>query len=157
MKVIRNGVFETNSSSMHSLAIMNSNNYNSEHNYSSNKVLCVYPAEYSWGYERLTEPDEKLSYLFALAASSNGLIWLDGEDIEVIDKFFALPEVKKVYDVMSEIGITINFIIDKNSDHYFGYVDHQSIETVDVFLGDISIKDFIFNEKYMAIIDNDNH
>lgn len=157
MKVVRKGVFETNSSSMHSLAIINANDYNPEYNYPKNKTLYVYPAEYGWGYERLTEPDEKLSYLFALAASSNGLRWLDNQDEVFVDRFFDLSEVKKIYDTMSDIGIAINFVIDKSSDHYFGYVDHQSIETIDTFLGDIPIKDFIFNDKYMVIIDNDNH
>lgn len=85
MKLIRNGVFETNSSSAHSLAYKNEvlRDYNFKpHNdlcfavkdwrltkkpkeYEMYSYMPLYFDEYGWGFDVLSSPAEKLSYLMS--------------------------------------------------------------------------------------------
>ena len=56
-QIIRNQTFETNSSSMHSLCLLNTNNRSHDI-----KDISVDFGEYGWGYDELTTPYEILSH-----------------------------------------------------------------------------------------------
>jgi len=127
---IRAGLFETNSSSMHSLSFNNSK-FNTYVNEELNE-LDLGIGEYGWGYQELKEPLEKMDYL-AIEAFDEG------------DKKRRLLEaIHRLYP-----HITINF-------HDDGYIDHQSMDKIWSELDTVDdIYKVIFG-KSKIIIDNDN-
>jgi len=128
---VRTGIFETNSSSMHSLSFDNSK-FNLQVN-KDLKELDLGIGEYGWGYEELKEPLEKMDYL-AIEA-------FDDEN----KKGMLLEAIKKVYP-----NLKINF-------HNDGYIDHQSINEIWEDLNNVTdIYEVIFSNSAI-IIDNDNH
>lgn len=138
MKNIRRSVFETNSSSMHSLSIIGSSNMVSKDKFG--KITRVKYGEYGWGYDRLSTPVEKLSYMIT----------------EYKDNDYMFDLVIKTFEDYT--GSTV--IIEELDDGYYpkGYIDHQSHGTIDDVLSDsITIRDILFDYKYSIIIDNDNH
>lgn len=158
MKNIRTAVFETNSSSMHSLAICGKDEI------SRPGQLRGYFGEYGWGYETLDTCDERLSYvLTALAQLSKANEYKLGmqeacQRLETFEYFQWLNEMVKDY--------TGN-VIDMDYENG-GWIDHQSFEgnfpdpLADFYSTEktdfqTKMRDFIFNDKYTVIIDNDNH
>ena len=163
MKNIRTAVFETNSSSMHSLAIRVKDEINRP------GQLRGYFGEYGWGYETLNTCDEKLSYvLTALASLSEADECKLGmqeacQRLEAFEYFQWLNEMVKDYT-----GNVIDIDYEGGGWYPFGYIDHQSFEgnfpdpLADFYSTEktdfqTKMRDFIFNDKYTVIIDNDNH
>ena len=149
---IRIGVWETNSSSVHSLVIARSDRM------SSTAIDKVDGGEYGWGYDRLIYPIEKLSY--ALTA----IQYVDQENEDDISKSKWFAQLQDV--VKTQTGS--NFELVPLNDYYkYGYIDHQSAPGNDFPLEDFwsedelefkeKMTDFIFNSKWELIIDNDNH
>ena len=127
----RYGIYETNSSSMHSLSFDNSAVTTEINN--EEKRIVLGTGEYGWGYEELTEPLEKMDYLA-----------IETEHSE-IKKHLLEAAIEEVYP---------NAVIDFD---YSGYIDHQSygeiwneLDTVD------DVYKCIFG-KSVINIDNDNH
>ena len=150
---IRKGVFETNSSSMHSVAIVGANKMLVNRLYENeNEKIVVNPREYGWNGNNLTSPIEKLSYITTMIQYKN----IDS-DTENSIYFEWLSEMVKDYT-------GLELIYQKQNDEYYpnGYIDHQSVDTLDSFWSDnedefkTNMKDLVFNEKYFIIIDNDN-
>ena len=152
MKAIRNSVFETNSSSIHSLSILNLKGIERP----KGQILIVIPQEYGRRYDKLTTPEEKISYLFSLIASYSGFYWYSEEEgIEFTDEeFFSLPDVQRIFEAVSKHDSKIIF---KRGADGFGHVDHQSVISMEELLdyNEIDLEDFIFNDKYQIIIDSD--
>ena len=167
MKTIRNNVFETNSSSSHSLCIKANNKLNSSYltvddidNY-----VHVEFGKFGWGYEETNDQYDKLSYLVTMLieTESNGCKSI--QDLYKTKGFNSINEVIKEYYKCD--GIIIDSIVrpsswDENYLNHDGYIDHQSCEnysTIQDFLDDwgVTIEQFIFNSDIILIIDNDNH
>lgn len=130
---IRRNVFETNSSSMHSLSVIGSDRV-STLTTSKDGIIVVGEGEFGWGYDTLTTPSEKLSYL---------VTEYSGQE-EMIDM---IKEAVKDYT-----GLTMAVYEDE------GYIDHQSQGMISEYVSDKqSIIDLVFNDKNVIIIDNDNH
>lgn len=163
MKNIRKAVFETNSSSMHSLAIDGKDEVNRP------RQVRGYFGEYGWGYETLTTCDERLSYvLTALAqlsdANEHKLETQEARQrLEAFDRFQWLNEMVQDYT-----GTPIVMEYESGGWYPFGHIDHQSFEgnfpdpLADFYSTEktdfqTKMRDFIFNDKYTVIIDNDNH
>lgn len=140
----RRNVFETNSSSMHSLSIASGVD-KSDDSLEKNGVIFVELGQYGWGYDELNTTDEKLRYV------------LTHIHYGVIDES-ALDTVKDL--VKSKTGSDIEII---NYDENNFWIDHQSTDMLDDFYYDsgLSYRDFIeqviFNPNYVIIIDNDNN
>lgn len=152
MKIqIRSGVFETNSSSQHSLVI------SKVREEPTKKQLNGYFGEYGWGYEELTTQEEKLSYILTRMAMS---IVEDNSDIRELDKLLKSPIFKKfdeLVQIMTGFGINMDECLLSNR-YYggrFGYIDHQSVDVLDEYTLE-ELVDIIFSESKI-IIDNDNH
>lgn len=138
MKNIRRSVFETNSSSMHSLSIIGSSRLTPKKNFPS--VINVEYGEFGWGYDRLSDPVEKLSYLITEYSEDKTMI-------------------KKIVKIFEDYTGSKVIIEDNGEGDYAkGYIDHQSSGMISELIDDgLSICDLLFDEKYAIIIDNDNH
>lgn len=154
---IRKNVFETNSSSTHSLVISNKER---AYNYNlpvEGGVLTIPFGEFGWGPELLVEPIEKLSYLITdridlydipedIKDDDEAIQSLirDSEPIsEIIDAIkYCCPEVE---EVRFEFGDSWNPL---------GYVDHQSCGTSRE--DGLSIEEIVFSNKVIIMISNDN-
>lgn len=151
MKQIRQGVFETNSSSTHSLTI-------------SGKDKFIYPniiptiefGEYGWEQETYLDFTDKISYVITMLATVNR--------IQKFEDFLLLKEfgwLKEAINQHCGQELKIKAIGDKYNP--LGYVDHQSNDVLDEFLSQdelefkVKVLDFIFNEKYGFETNNDNH
>jgi hypothetical protein len=156
MKInIRQSVFETNSSSMHSVAIIGCNRpAELAFTFNSEDKIMIYPGEYGWGYEILRGPEEKLSYAITMITQRTN----DGCSPEESIYFQWLNDM-----VFDYTGHYLQVVELQDKWNPYGYIDHQSIDTLDDFWSSDEnvfkekMRDFIFNDKYFIIIDNDNH
>lgn len=137
-RTIRRNVFETNSSSMHSLSIIGSDRITNDIG-DGDEIIVTY-GEFGWGYDTLTTPQEKISYLITQ--------YQDDEDM--------LERISSA--IKNYTGK--NLVILETGDEYYkkGYIDHASQGMICEYIDtEQSIVDIVFNEKYKIIIDNDNH
>ena len=176
MKAIRNNVFETNSSSTHSVSISHkvSSLYGSDclSNYIEfydNKVHVRF-GEFGWEIESYVLPYDKLQYIVTM------LVETEGNNITKVDDLWETEGFKLINDAVADYCNCDGIWIDENmkldsytldgKEHYYisheGYIDHQSYEdykSVQDFLDDygVNITDFIFNTGVVVHTDNDNH
>lgn len=159
---IREGVFETNSSSMHSIS-MRGQSYIENPNYFSGRKIVPTFGEYGWGHEVLYSPEEKLSYVLTYVAHQTGEY--DGDKLkkfkkrkkeiqnsDLLKKLESIFECEFDFSALQEDDLDISYP--------FGYIDHQSADLLDELWKDDakpSIKDLVLDHKYKIIIDNDNH
>jgi len=141
MKTTRQGAFETNSSSSHSITINDKNVLLDSITPDANGVITLYGGEFGWEYAKYTDPITKANYC-AIDAQHNE---------EMINM---LREV-----IMEHTGakdVVIKFSTDWNSpDH--SYIDHQSMGTSNTaFVSKDQLKNFIFNVKSVLYTGNDN-
>lgn len=184
MKTIRNSVFETNSSSMHSFSI--SNDTPSITQFNELRMEIDASGDYGWGPDEVSTPEQKLDYAIVAMLIMN-VEKLDGEDPDENEKQvvrFAKGAklLERVRKYLSDIewtfkshGVYITwgdnlFRIDQDRRWYVqiehsGYIDHQSDPHNDYESEQIanwamndpeSLFNFCFNNSYI-IIDNDNH
>lgn len=167
MKTIRNNVFETNSSSSHSLCIGANNELSPSYlsiDYVDNCIHVEF-GKFGWGYETTTDQYDKLSYLVTMLVETEGKLCKSMFDLRNTEGFKSIEKIIKEYCncdgiiIDSEIGpASWN---EKYTEHD-GYIDHQSCEdyrSVQDFLNDygITVEQFVFNSDINLIIDNDNH
>lgn len=175
MRQIRNMVFETNSSSTHSVSVSykNSNYYNENCLESfvdyDNKVHVEF-GEFGWEVEHYYTPYEKLQYIITM------LVETEGRNISTTDELFETDGFKLINDAVADYchcdGIWIDSKMKMScyewggKTHIYlehdGYIDHQSCEyysSVQDFLDDynVDITKFIFDDGVCVITDNDNH
>ena len=168
MRLVRNGVFETNSSSAHSLAYKNT--VLRDYDYKPSEDLCLsikelrltekpkeyemysymplYFDEYGWGYDVLRSPAEKLSYLMSSVYQYKtwGVIKED-------------PFFKQVIQWLSELDIVVELPEEYGeSSKVDAYVDHQSwnVVTKDMFQTKEDLLTYLFNNDIVIYIENDN-
>ena len=157
--VKRVGVFETNSSSCHSIV------YNGKEGGKVNPRTTYGRGEYGWWYDTLFSPSDKLDYIIVMVGQYYGNIqdkYLQNI-INVLrrkeNKDFILKIQNGDYRNFDNISIEGIKIIE-NKDESDGYIDHQSAETLDEIFesNDIekAIEDFLYGTATL-IIDNDNH
>lgn len=168
MRLVRNGVFETNSSSAHSLAYKNT--VLRDYDYKPSEDLCLsikelrltekpkeyemysymplYFDEYGWGYDVLRSPAEKLSYLMSSVYQYK--TW----GVIKEDQFF-----KQVIQWLSELDIVVELPEEYGeSSEVDAYVDHQSwnVVTKDMFQTKEDLLTYLFNNDIVIYIENDN-
>jgi hypothetical protein len=172
---IRRSVFETNSSSTHSVSISKkkSNYYNNsclkKYIGFDNKVHVEF-GEFGWEIEHYNSPYSKLQYITTM------LIETEGRDISTVEELFETDGFKLINEAISNYcncdGIWIDSRIEMKSYEWDGevevyishdgYIDHQSHEdynSVQDFLDDygVDVTKFVFDEGVCVITDNDNH
>lgn len=180
-KNIRQGIFETNSSSTHVIVVDQENVKYKEalhlstawnDDYTKEKYV-MYLRSYGWGFDWLDHAEAKLSYLMTYAIQ--GLYDFTQEQLnESLDKIWAGelsgfgPEYNDLIDLVDFIkeysanskdvdGIELRFQYDDE----FPYIDHQSydgnIEQMLRYNGHgMSMAEFVFNPAVRMRISNDN-
>lgn len=162
MKQIRHSVFETNSSSTHSVCIHRNRIEQNTMVVRDDGYIHATLGEFGWEVKDYYSQEEKLSYLLTMAAHKNGLsIDYYGNEEENQKEIDALQETEDFKHISSEVakhagcnGVVI--------DYSTGYIDHQSHEdycSMGDFLNDygVSILEFIFGSGVVVHTDNDNH
>ena len=154
---IRKNVFETNSSSTHSLVISKKERSYDYHLPVEAGVLTIPFGEFGWGPELLIEPIEKLSYLVTDRLDMYDIPEEIKDDEDAVQEtIMESDEIRRIVEVVMSCCPNVKKVRFELSDSWnpFGYVDHQSQGTThDV---DLSIEDLIFSNKVVIMIDNDN-
>ena len=136
---VRRGVFETNSSSSHSITVEVGPYWDTIT--PDDGVIRLTGGEFGWEIEEYNDAKTKANYAaldFILCGNEDRL----DELIEVIQDFTGYP---------------VEIDIDLESSNY-SYIDHQSIGTVNDDIYDKEeLKNFIFNKSSVLYTDNDNH
>lgn len=146
-KLIRNSVFETNSSSCHSISIGKSDVYDSV-TPNHNGIIELFPMEFGWEQEHYSDPYTKMSYLWIYIKD-----WCKHDEQEFMDTFQRV--------VCSHTGANSVIMLESSSTFYpWGYIDHQSVEDQNyhyLFQDDNLLKQFLFDSNSWLETDNDNH
>jgi hypothetical protein len=150
MRKIRRGVFETNSSSTHSITLSNDSVIKDRIHINDNNECIIYTGKFGWEVESYNDSATKASYALTYAAN-----------IGNPEKRYELLEMLKE-SIKMEVGIDVSVIfdIDTESNEYFanGYIDHQSFDVAeDVFFDVETLHKFIFDRNSVLNTDNDNH
>lgn len=161
MKITRNGVFETNSSSSHSISIHHKCKLNDTISPNDNGIIDISYGGYGWGWEILCSAKEKASYWITYWNEVKENI-KGHEGFPVIEnevKDFAESRITMLKEVVQEFcGYPVSFT--ESSEKYYpkGYVDHQAFDQ-NIFLK-IQTKGyltkFIFSKNAFVCIGNDN-
>ena len=148
MKVIRKGVFETNSSSTHVISITGGECENPDRLFpSEDGVYRIHPGEF--GFEVRTYHD-------AVMKASYALTWAKQTNNE-----HALRMLRAVIE--REVGGTVEFVPNDGGDYdKWGHIDHQSAEKGNqvcepAFVSLDTLESFTFNPSSFLHTDNDNH
>lgn len=142
IKMVRNSVFETNSSSCHSISVEYGDVFVGMTPNADNKITSS-GGEFGWGVETHWDAPTKLDYLVTHLNGNR-----DSHQFEM------LKEV-----VCEHTGADDLLMIPSGDQYYtFGYIDHQSYGVAnDVFISKSALKNFLFNPDSSLHIDNDNH
>lgn len=150
---IRKGVFETNSSSMHSLVIKGEKKINKEQlKINEDGFIEVETDDYTWENFILETAQEKLNYVVACKINEDGL-YLFGNDSENNSKHHkrlarAGIEFIKLEEMLSEItgakGIEVNLARGCSVEQSFDELVREDLGILDIIFDDsikIEIKD----------------
>ena len=157
MKVIRKNVFETNSSSVHSVTFKGVHNTeNLEHLASP---ISIIPGEYGWSGPDVAGVLEKIVYLATMILDykyswdeKNQKSYSDKERLAMLEDD---PDWIRIQGVVRDrLDKEVEIVIPEGLDFY---VDHQSCMSLESFLGNFSLEDFLFDPSVVVEIDNDNH
>lgn len=134
-RVTRNGVFETNSSSSHSITIVSGDYIVDRLGVSQDGICTIHSGEFGWEQETYQDSPTKAAYCATFARNRP-------ECLEILRRV-----------VGQELGCTVVF---ENLDD--GYIDHQSDDIAEqAFESEKALRDFIFNPASVLETDNDNH
>lgn len=168
--VTRSGVFETNSSSSHSLTYENTNGVMFAPDYLKPNLegfIEVPAMEFGWGHEEYQTPLEKLSYLVMQVISTESHECTGDQEVHELEGFKKISEAIASHCNCKGIVVPdLNFQskshtyedITVNYTEHEGYVDHQSVCGLEGCISetDGSIIDYVFNPKNVLVISNDN-
>lgn len=167
---IRKYIFETNSSSMHSLTIKNGYMEDSDLYIGTDNKVNVDFGEFGWEICDYSDQYTKLQYILTMCACTEGCKCITPDD------FFGTEGFKSISDAIAShcgcdgIRIREDSLRTKHWNYYNkdyldfdGYIDHQSCDkylSVADFLKQnniSSVENFIFNNGIIVHTDNDNH
>lgn len=151
----------------------------------ADNALLLSGGGYGWGYDVLASPKDKLNYLFTYISNTSDEdmfmedarfkmlreVVMDFSGIRIAANFMennedfyeaALRCFMDYYNLDGFYYSPEGEYSDKMTERILWnqniYIDHQSLYLArDLFLNKEDLKNFIFNDKYSVIIDNDNH
>ena len=160
MRQLRRGVFESNSSSCHSITFGGRGAL--EPNcmpIDEDGYIHAHFSEFGWEIENYYDQESKLAYLLTMTAHLNGCYpyhWSREEQEEAIEEFVETYDFKRISDEIADYANCKGVILDYSE----GYIDHQSIDnnSLDEFLewNNTNIIDFVFGG-VVVHTDNDNY
>ena len=140
MKQIRRGMFETNSSSMHSLIIENDKSIGelekSQLKLNKKGEIRVHLGEYGWGLDFLKTQQKKLNYLVTLIAGSKGI-----DNIKDLEDDPEYEYLKK--QLLKYVNATNIIVYGFGKGDY--YIDHQSQQSLSDFLSTYNTQTVLTN------------
>lgn len=180
-KKVRKAVFETNSSSSHSLHIDDSvdvfqtlsinSGYIDELERVVQNAVIVNGGEFGWAWEKFTDAESKASYLatmlLSLEEQAKSVQGKPGDEISEygLNRFAAnqyLDCLNNFTEVIKEQTGALEVIIQGSGNwdsNNYAYIDHQSFECEDdasILLDKDKMRNFIFNPKSVLHTGNDN-
>lgn len=156
---IRRGVFETNSSSTHSISIYSHDLMQNNMRIDEDGYIHAEFGEFGWEEEQYSDQWSRLSYLLTMAMHKEGFYFYYCKNYEdELATFLKTTSFNKINDAVSNYCNCKGIWIDKSE----GYIDHQSHEdysSLDDFLEEHStnIAEFVFGNGTIIHTDNDNH
>jgi len=139
---IRRNVFETNSSSSHSISISSRDNLFSNLSQDEDGIITLNGGQFGWSGGDFFDAETKANYC-AVDSYNNP------EEREM------LRRVIKEHTGCKDVVFNINFEYDCGD---VSYIDHQSHGTSqEAFESEATLKRFLFNPESYITIDNDNH
>lgn len=143
-KTLRVGVFETNSSSSHSISICGIGQSTDSLHVSEDGVCRIYAGEFGWEEETFWDAASKASYCLTFCKSLSDTGHCEEMLRTVITKQTGCKAVE--------------FCSNESKFYEWGYIDHQSHSVCkEAFQDEESLRSFIFNPKSYLRTDNDNH
>lgn len=145
IKLIRNSVFETNSSSCHSISLGASHVFNDTIVPDSEGNITLTPGEFGWEICDYTDAETKLQYAWTWAKNY-------AQDSDSAIEY--LTNLVCEYTGAKAIAYTP----DSCQWCKDGYIDHQSEDVMkDIFYDSVKLKEFLFCSGSVLHTDNDNH
>ena len=167
---IRRSVFETNSSSMHSLTIRNGHTNKSDLRVGDDNKVEIDFGEFGWEICDYSDQYTKLQYILTMCACTEGSSCITPEKFYETDGFKSISNAIARHCDCDGIRIKDDCLRtghwDYSNEDYLdfdGYIDHQSCEdysSVSDYLEQhniSSVEAFIFNDGIIVHTDNDNH
>lgn len=157
---IRKAVFETNSSSTHSIHIDDGKYVADKMFVDDDGTLRIYPGEFGWGIEDYCDAPSKASYCMTFVYQLCRKWDKDYKEETYIFDDYATSLLNMLTEVLlEETEATSVEYVESNDKYYpYGYIDHQSFDVCEVaFESKEELRKFIFNPKSRLHIDNDNH
>ena len=140
---IRKGMFETNSSSTHTIIL-------TDNNCEPGAIVDFRIGEFSWEFERLDTVDEKASYLYTAACLYHGR-----------DVYQDLYEILSRYGVKCSCTKPVEFDKEYEGCIDNGYIDHGCIDDLPDFVelvmsDDNALIRYLFSHESFVLTGNDN-
>jgi len=175
MKIIRYGVFETNSSSTHSLTLGKDKTLLDTLALptNDNNEVIIKLGEFGWGPEEFRAQLSKLAYLLTMVAMTELVKEKIPDHISPLEYFRNTEGFKALEEFVQKFGykgistelINIEWKSHSSGGRYLdisGYIDHQSCESYNslaAFLEDegCTIETLILGKTAVVKVDNDNH
>lgn len=160
-RVLRYGMWETNSSSCHTVSVRGKG---SPYYLHFDGIIETTIDEYGWSGDPCDEFNSKLSYALCMVLTTeypDFHYWDENFtiDYDVLEK---LDGYKAILAAINKHGKCEKIIINKNGYYYpYGCIDHQSYEgykSLQDFLDDwnVDIERFLFDDNVIVLIRNDN-
>jgi hypothetical protein len=152
MKKTRTGVFETNSSSTHSIVIAEDKSFVLDLLPVEGGVCRVYAGEFEWEERRYNDAATKASYCLTYVKHIRDLTCATAYEA-VLEAVIRKETGAQVVEFIG-IGMPDSEI----SAMDWGLIDHQSSDVCEeAFLTEAALRAFIFNRNSTLLTDNDNH
>ena len=137
---IRNGVFETNSSSTHSIVL-------ADKNVEPGLFIDFSMGEFGWRFEKLTTPDEKASYLYTAACC------LYNRDM-----------YQDLYEILVKYGVSCTCSVPAKKDEKYGWIDNGWVDHVEglnrfvdrMLTHEHALIRYLFSDQSFIVTGNDN-
>lgn len=146
MKTIRNGLFETNSSSCHSITIADEGGLKDTLPLDKNNICHVFPGDFGTRGKEYNDAVTKAAYAYTFASNYSG------------------KASKRYMDMMRGVikdhtgAKAVKFVGFKGGYCPDGYIDHQSTDVCEeAFATEGKLKRFIFNRRSVLRIEHDNY
>lgn len=168
-RVIRRRMFESNSSSMHTVTVQGKKNVDEAWipNRSDDGVIKIELDEYGWNGDGCWSFRTKLAYALSMILHTEypGFNQYDESFVVDSDVLHECLGYKLLMDTIHKhIPWCEEIEIKKRSDYFYpyGYIDHQSYEdyhSLQDFLDDwnVDVERYLFDNGVVVHIDNDNH